>query len=73
MYCVYIRPLLEYASEVWDGCYQVDGDRLGQVQLNAARIVTGLPIFASLNSLYFETGRETLSERRKKQKTKFNV
>ena len=68
MYCVYIRPLLEYASEVWNGCNQIDSDRLEQVQLNAARIVTGLPIFASLNSLYFETGWETLSERRKNKK-----
>ena len=57
-----------YASEVWDGCNQIDSNRLEQVQLNAARIVTGLPIFASLNSLYFETGWETLSERRKNKK-----
>ncbi|MEW8548488.1 MAG: reverse transcriptase family protein [Candidatus Thiodiazotropha sp.] len=68
LYCVYIRPLLEYASEVWDGCSQIDSDRLEQVQLNAARIVTGLPMFASLNSLYLETGWETLSERRKIKK-----
>ena len=64
LYCTYIRPLLEYASEVWDGCTQTDTNRLEQVQLNAARIVTGLPIFASLNSLYAETGWETLSKRR---------
>ena len=75
MYCVYIRPLLKYASEVWDGCNQIDSDRLEleQVQLNAARIVTTLPIFASLNSLYFEMGWETLSGRRKNKKAKFNV
>ena len=30
----------------------------------AARIVTGLPVFASLDSLYFETGWEPLSSRR---------
>ena len=53
LYCTYIRPLLEYASEVWDGCNENDANRLEQIQLNAARIVTGLPIFASLNSLYF--------------------
>lgn len=68
LYCTYIRPLLEYASEVWDGCNQSDSNRLEQVQLNAARIVTGLPIFSSLNSLYFETGWETLSERRTNKK-----
>ena len=39
-----------------------------QAQLNAARIVTGLPVFASLNSLYHETGWETLSKRRTNKK-----
>ena len=24
LYCTYIRPLLEYASDVWDGCSQTD-------------------------------------------------
>ena len=67
LYCTYIRPLLEYASEVWDGCSQTDAKRLEQVQLNA-RIVTGLPVFASLNSLYYETGWETLSKRRTNKK-----
>ena len=64
LYCTYIRSLLEYASEVWDGCSETDSNRLEQVQLNAARIVTGLPIFASLNSVYHETGWEALSQRR---------
>ena len=61
LYCTYIRPLLEYASEVWDGCSQTDSNKLEQVQLNAARIVTGLPVFASLNSLYHSVYRECLS------------
>ena len=68
VYCTYIRLLLEYASEVWDGCNQEESRRLEQVQSNAARIVTGLPIFASLNSLYYETGLDTLAERRKYKK-----
>ena len=68
LYCTYIRPLFEYASEVWDGCNDADANRLEQSQLNAARIVTGLPVFASLNSLYHETGWETLSKRRTNKK-----
>ena len=64
LYCTYIRPLLEYASGVWDGCNETDANRLEQIQLNAARIVTGLSIFASLNSLYFESEWETLAQRR---------
>jgi hypothetical protein len=39
---------LEYASEVWDNCGQIHSDRLEKVQLEAARIVTGLPSFASI-------------------------
>ena len=38
------------------------------MQLNAARIITGLPVFSSLRSLYLETGWETLAERRKTKK-----
>ena len=68
VYCTYIRPLLEYASEVWDGCNQAESRKLKQVQLKTARINTGLPIFASLYSLYYETGWDTLAERRKYKK-----
>ena len=35
---------------------QADANRLEQVQLNAAQIIAGLPVFASLDSLYYETG-----------------
>ena len=45
LYCTYIRPLLEFASEVWNGCTQADANRLEQIQLNGARIVTRLPVF----------------------------
>ena len=68
VYCTYIRPLLEYASEMCNGCKQIDARRLEQVQLHTARIVTGLPIFSSLNSLYYETGWDTLAERRTNKK-----
>ena len=39
MYLTFIRPLLEYASEVWDGCTCQETDMLEKVQLQAARIV----------------------------------
>jgi hypothetical protein len=55
-YLTFIRPVLEYASEVWDNCGQINSDRLEKVQLEAARISTGLPSFASINSIYIETG-----------------
>ena len=39
-----------------------DIEKLGKVQLSAARIVTGLPIFASRESPYTETGWQTLQK-----------
>ena len=54
----FIRPLLEYSWEVWDSCTVVDAGRLEQLQLEAARIVTGLTAYASftmsLSSLYMQ-------------------
>ena len=45
-----------------------DANHLEQAKLNAARIVTGLPVFASLRSPYHETGLEALAERRRRRK-----
>ena len=55
MYLVYIRPLFEYACEVWDNCGIGYSDKLEKLQLSAARIVTGLPIFTKSGYLYAET------------------
>ena len=41
MYFTFIRPKLEYACQVWDDCSIQDKQALENVQLNAARIVTG--------------------------------
>ena len=68
IYNTFILPLLEYACEVWDGCSKGDEEKLEKVHLEAVRVVTGLPIFASRDSLYFETGWETLKERRLRRK-----
>ena len=56
----FIMPLLEYSCEVWDSCTVADAGRLEQLQLEAARIVTGLTAYASLSSLYAETGGKNL-------------
>ena len=68
IYLVFIRPILEYASEVWDNCGQTNCNRLEKIQIEAARIVTGLSICASFDSIYKETGWESLSTRRKVKK-----
>ena len=60
MYNTFILPILEYGCEVWDGCSKGDIDKLEKVNLEAARIVTGLPLFSSRESLYFETGGKNL-------------
>ena len=59
---------MEYACEVWDGCLERDIEKLEKIQLEAARIVTGLTKFTSKESLYFETGWDTLFNRRQYRK-----
>ena len=49
-----------YACGIWDGCYDKEKEKLEKNQLEAARIVTGMPKFASKDALHFETGWETL-------------
>ena len=56
IYLTFIRPVLEYACEVWDGCYERDIEKLEKIQLEEARIATGSTTFACKDSLYFETG-----------------
>ena len=65
---MYIRPLFEYACEVWDNCGTGNSQKLEQLQPEAARIVAGLPIFTKTEILYIETGWELLSVRRKRRK-----
>jgi hypothetical protein len=50
IYLIFIRPL------VWDNCSQTNNDRLEKLQLEAGRIVTGLTVYSSRESLYQETG-----------------
>ena len=64
----FILPVLEYASELWDGCSQFDKQRLESIQLEAARIACGLPIFCKKEFIYKEAELETLENRRDKKK-----
>jgi hypothetical protein len=41
IYITFIRPILEYESEVWGNCGAVNSDRLEKVQTEAARM--GIP------------------------------
>ena len=53
---------------LWDGCTILDLNKIEQIQHEAARIATGLPIFASIESLDFEAGWEPLHSRRHSRK-----
>ena len=68
LYLVYIRPICEYACEVWGNCGVGNYNKLDHLQVEAARIVTGLPIFASSILIYKELGWESLTDRRKRRK-----
>jgi len=58
MYRCFILLILEYASEVWDGCSKADENRLESIQLDVARLASGIPIYCNKTYLYKETGLE---------------
>ena len=68
LYLSFIRPILEYGSAVWDGCTSSESERLENVQLAAARVITGATRGTNHQLIYEEAGLEKLSERRTKSK-----
>ena len=46
---------------MWDNCGVGNSNKLDQLQLEAARIVTGISIFASSILIYKELGWESLA------------
>ena len=68
IYFSFIRPILEYADIIWDGCNQTMKARLERIHFEAARIITGASKLASIESLLTETGWDTLQNRRYKHK-----
>jgi hypothetical protein len=73
MYLIFIRPLLEYAGEVWDNCTLADSERLEKIQLEAAFIVTSLTSYASILSIYKETGWENFQLGVKKENSHYSM
>ena len=68
IYISYLRPILEYASIVWDNCTLYDKESLEKLQYEAARVVTGLTRSVSIERLLSEIGWVPLSDRRTIQK-----
>ena len=65
IYFSFIRPVLEYADVVWDGCSEQDSKSLEDIQIEAARIITGMRYNSSRSKLYDELGWEPLEIRRR--------
>ena len=68
IYFSFIRPILEYSSAVWDNIPEFLKNQIENLQLEAARIVTGCTKLCSKSKLYEDTCWETLSERRNRHK-----
>ena len=68
IYISYLRPILEYASIIWDNCTEYEKELLEKLQYDAARAVTGLTRSVSIENLLKEIGWVSLSDRRKIQK-----
>ena len=68
IYFSFIRPVLEYADIIWDNVPLYLKERLENIQIEAARIVTGATKLCSKSKLYDETGWNSLHDRRKKHK-----
>jgi len=64
IYCTFIRPLLEYASVVFDNCSAALSDQLESVQRQAALAATRAYRHTSTNNLFQECGLATLKNRR---------
>ena len=60
----FVRPILEYGSPVWNSCTVFDEEKLENIQLNTARIITGAMYGTSTAKLYKETGWITLAKGR---------
>lgn len=63
--------LLEYGNIIWDNCSKEQSDLIESIQLDAARIVTGLRKGTPKWKLYNELGWDSLQNRRWKNKLLF--
>ena len=68
-YTTHVSPNLDlYADVVWNNKTLFLINKLENVHIEAARIVTGGTRLVTINSLYKETGWETLQARRENHK-----
>lgn len=55
IYFAFIRPVLEYGDVVWDNCTDEQSNLLESIQIEAARIITGLVDETHLNNTYIRS------------------
>ena len=60
IYTAFFRPILEYGDVIWDNCAQYEKNEIEKIQSEAARIATGPTKLIYINTLYKETGWDTL-------------
>ena len=63
MYRQYVRPHLEYATQVWNPSYKIDIERLEKIQRRATKMIAG---YSNLvyNERLRKAGLASLSNRR---------
>ena len=70
LYLVYMRAICEYACAVLENCGLGNYNKLDPLQVGAARIVTGLPIFASSILIYKELAGNHWQKEKKEENYK---
>ena len=68
LYFSYVRPILEYGNVVWCNLNETQSNDLEQLQLKAARIVTGAVLRTRHDAINKELEWETLARRRENHK-----
>ena len=68
LYITFVRPVLEYCDIIWDSDTQEHIQNVENIQLDAARILTGGTKLCSPQKLYNDTCLKTLKNRRDKHK-----
>ncbi len=67
-YFHFIRPIVEYGDLLFDWSTKALSDMIEEIQLEAARTVTGAKRQSSQAAFYFELGWVSLYDRRKMDK-----
>ncbi len=68
LYNTNIRPILEYGCILFDNCTVADSEKLENIQIQAARIVTGCFKGTSVTGMFSDLAWEPLAKRRINQK-----